>query len=1270
MYMTLKQSLRLALQAGILFLWSAQASSAQESHRFWTLSTTGPEVANPATQVRIQAKAKKLYTLDFQAIKQELISAPTWQEQPLSSYGKKISLPLPNGTFAEFMLAEFSVMEKSLQMQYPDIRCYTGQGSGGSILKLDITPHGLHAMISGPGYTYFIDPHLVSNQDWVMVYDKKDFIPSANKPQTEFEPEGDVDAIQKMVDDYEVLHGKISTPNGTFRKEYRIAVAASREYTNFHGGTVPLALSAINTTINRVNSVYERDFSIRLLIVANNNLIIYTNANPGPYTNQSDASTTINQNQTNINTVIGAANYDIGHIFTTGAGGLAGLGVVCTNSNKARGVTGIAAPVGDPFDIDYVSHEIGHQFAGTHTFNGNTGSCAGSNHSPQTAYEPGSGTTIMAYAGICSPQNIQTLSDDHFHGGSYRQVIAFTNTGNGASCAANIPTNNTPPVVNAGTTYIIPRNTPFMLTGSATDANTTDTLSYCWEQMDLGPQGAPDLANSTSAPIFRSFSPTLSPTRVFPAWSDILTNNQTMGEILPNVARTLRFQLNVRDNRPAGGGTNFDTVSITVGTSAPFTVTAPNTAVTWTVFSNQTITWNRGATHQSPINCDSVRILMSLNGGLTWPIVLSDGAPNTGSFQVTVPNNPSTACRVMVMGKGNIFFDISNVNFTIPIPSIPDFSVSLLNTTGSTCTQDSGLFRVRIASLLGFNTAVALSVSGLPANVTARFSADTLIPPDTIELYLRAGASAIPGNYTFTVTGIGSSGTKTATGTLTIVNAVPGSVSLNAPVNNATNQALKPGFSWSAAAGAIGYEFQLSTSNTFTSLVDSARGLLSPGFITNNFLNPNTTYFWRVRGINPCGNGAFSSVFSFTTENVICTTFSSTTPLVIPASGTGIYLSNLNIPVGNIIRDINVRNIRGTHTRISDLSFAIRSAQGLTVQLMPQSCTPPVANFYISFDQQSSNTIIPCPPTDSLTYRPIGNLNDFNGEIGCGTWTLIVTDNVNGQGGTLQGWDLDICYEACTPAQGISAGSITPSTSRCAGQFVNISVPFTSNTSVNYHWLKNGDTIPGQSGIASTSGTLTLNLINLVQADSGNYALRIVNCCTTVVSGSHTLSVRSTPPKPTITQVVDTLFSSAPIGNQWFRGGNILIGQNQPKIVPNVNGNYTVIVTVSNCASPASDPLNFTISGLQESVFDRYAPIIYPNPGGQLFLTLEGLVEGEPQNIRVTLLTITGQQLMPTNQFLVGTEPISIPVHDLSSGMYILSLEMDGQVKRYKWIKE
>jgi hypothetical protein len=520
---------------------------------------------------------------------------------------------------------------------------------------------------------FFIDQYCLENTKDYISYYTSDFI----KDPSQKIPEAILITDNDEKKSFSEPGAKINamppaTCVGTQLRRYRLAVACTGEYAVAATGsttpTVAQTLAKIVTSVNRVNGVYETEVAVRLILVATQTNVIFTVAATDPFAGNNNAGTLINESQSVITANIGSANYDVGHTFSTGGGGLAGLGVVCNNSQKARGITGSPSPVGDPYDIDYVAHEIGHQFAGNHTFNSTVSSCGGGNRNGSTAVEPGSGITIMAYAGICGSQDLAPNSIAYFHAISYDEIVNFTNLNGGNSCPVTTTTGNNPPVVIGSGNYIVPKSTPFVLTGSATDID-GDALTYSWEETSLGTAGN---WNSGNKNFFMSYTPTPSPSRLFPKQSVVLSGNYTgtKGEYVPATAQTIQFRLTARDNKMGGGGVCYSINTITVsGTAGPLSVTYPDaTGIVWGSSTPQTITWAVNGTNAAPVSCDSVKILISYNGGITYSTLLGS-TPNDGAELITAPTVTASilTCRIKVESKGNIFYDVSNNNFEISI---------------------------------------------------------------------------------------------------------------------------------------------------------------------------------------------------------------------------------------------------------------------------------------------------------------------------------------------------------------------------------------------------------------------------------------------------------------------------------------------------------------------------------------------------------------------------------------------------------------------------
>lgn len=604
------------------------------------------------------------FRLDEPLMRVQLAKAPRQEFGSNASMTSltSIPVPLPTGEIVDLLVEETPIMEAELASKYPSIKTFVAHTSDQLPIygRLDVTEQGFHAMFNTEHGVVMIDPRVdESGTRTYISYYKHDYHPAEKHPMI-CQTHGDAhDAGPNPFAFSTPGHSALisSARSGSELTTYRLAVAVTGEYTQYQGGTVGAALSAIVTTINRVNSIFERDMATRLQLVGNNNLIIYTSPSTDPYTNENGRAM-LSQNQTNLDAVIGSANYDIGHVFGTGKGGIAGLGVLC-GASKSWGVTGSSQPIGDSFDVDYVAHEIGHQFGGDHTFNGTTGSCNG-NRSGTTAWEPGSGTTVMAYAGICGSENLQPNSDSLFHAGSIAEIIRFVTTG-GASCGIRTAINNSAPIANAGADYTIPANTPFVLTASASDANSGDMLTYAWDEMDLGTAStAEDFADEGTRPLFRSFIPSSSPLRYFPKIESLRNNLTEIGESLPTTSRSLKLRLTVRDQH---GGVADDDVLLTVSASAgPFRVTAPNGSEG--LQSSATVTWDVAATNSAPVNCLNVNISLSTDSGVSFSVTLLASTPNDGSASVSFPAGSSSTARLKIQCTNNIFFDISDNNFS------------------------------------------------------------------------------------------------------------------------------------------------------------------------------------------------------------------------------------------------------------------------------------------------------------------------------------------------------------------------------------------------------------------------------------------------------------------------------------------------------------------------------------------------------------------------------------------------------------------------------
>ncbi|GAB4427877.1 MAG: zinc-dependent metalloprotease family protein [Bacteroidia bacterium] len=947
----------------------------------------------PTARWQVLPDDYRVLTIDTQALALLLARAPgAYSSLP----PVEVLLPLPDGTVQRVGIERSLTMPAALGERY-GIRTFQGQGidDPGLRVRLEQTPEGLHGMIQHAGRLAFIEPH--SGAVHLAYWDpaQRDGVMHAFVCETEDLPLR-----------WDPAHTTRSTGGDILL--YRMAIAGDELYTAFHGG-VAGALAAIAVVLNRVNGIYEREAGIQFQLIPNNDLIIFTG--PDNYT-QGDNGAMLLENQVALDGIIGDANYDIGHVFTqitAGSVGRARLNSVCVSGQKAQGVSGFGSPQGDGFILTAVVHEMGHQFSATHTFNTDTPSNnCGSNRTGITAYEPGSGSTLMSYAGACPPHNVATDADDYYHSGSLAQILAYTRQGAGG-CATVIPTGNSDPVVTVPQGgFFIPRETPFELTGTATDA-AGDSLTYCWDQMNIGPGGHPNFPVG-DAPLFRSFYPTPIPSRTFPRLPQLVTNSQQIGEILPATARNMNFRLTVRDQ--IGGIAQADLNFRVTDLAGPFLVAHPNTAlpVAWVGGAFEEVRWEVAGTDRAPVNCDRVRIRLSTDGGFSYPLTLADSLPNTGSAWVRVPELSSSLCRVRVEAVGNVFFDISNTNFAIQPATTAGFDVLVAQDSLVLCAGSATTFAVYTSAQLGYADSLTGLFVGLPDGVEAAFVPETLAPGATMAVTLSGDTAVQPGFYPVSLVVLAASGSLSEVRPLVLQVLAPMlPVALPAfPVNGTAVGTSGLLLGWSGTADS--YTVELATTPGFGgSVVWAQAGIATPYVVLPFDLDPQTVYYWRVQSRDACGTGPFSEVYAFETGS--CQTLASTqVPVTIPAFGNPATATSTLMAGGGAAIGWARVALRGTHPKVDQLTASLRSPAGTEVPLFAQLCTSLDADFRLQFADDGLGQIA-CPPVQNLTYAPLGGLSAVVGENPAGTWTLTIRDLVNFDAGSLDAWELDLCAD-------------------------------------------------------------------------------------------------------------------------------------------------------------------------------------------------------------------------------------------------------------------
>lgn len=1208
------------------------------------------------------------FSFDEQLFKKELTKISVAKKNSTTVY-----FPNEDGKMTAFQVSETPVLAPELSLKFPNIKSYAGYSVEDRTAKVrfSVSHKGIQSMMvnaenkgatfmqkdSGNDYVlYTRDPNSSRDADFIC----------ATKSVVEENVGG---LTQRVVDD-QVL------------RKFRLAVSASGEYTQFHGGTVADALAAINATITRINQVFETDLSITLELVAGLDQVIFTDAATDPYDGNLNSQT-----QNTLDNTLGSANYDIG-ILLNQAGqsdGNAGfIGSVCIDGRKGSCYATGQNPEGDLFDIDFVSHEMGHQLGANHTWSFES-------EGTMVQVEPASGTTIMGYAGIVGVNNVASNGDDYFH---YVSIVQMTDYIKSTNCAEIISLTNVPPVITPVGNYIIPKSTAFVLSADATDADVADVLTYSWEQIDNGvvPQSAFGPTNPLGA-NFKSQKPVTSPQRYFPKLSSVINGqltqtNPTSGtawETVSDVERELNFSLTVRDNALGGGQVVSDLVNVFVDNSAgPFGVTSFDTSVVTTAGSVETITWDVANTNMPPINTQTVDLLLSIDGGLTFPISLAENVPNDGSHNVVIPGSPTVEARIMVKANGNIFFAVNAADFTIETSEIV---LNFEMIEQEVCQSDVLVVPFTYETYEGFIEEATFSIATPPVGVDIAIFPETAINNNTaVEITFTNTQNLDIGSYPIRVIATTASISKEVTIDLNVIDANFTDPTLVSPANGLVDAPANMLLEWEANFLATSYDIEVATDVGFTAIVETAT-VLGNAYAPVSLEN-QTQYFWRVKPKNSCGEGVFGSAFNFTTIEFSCINIDGEgLPLNISTTLVQTLTTELTIFDDLAISDINV-NMELDHTYLADLTVTLTSPAGTTVVLFNNSCND-FRNVSATFDDngQAFECNVVAPAIQGIV-KPLGLLSSFNGESTLGKWVLTVTDNAPADGGVLKSFSLDVCAEGEFRPDDDADGVFDDGPDLCLGTPPGMQVDASGCPILIF--LSTNFTLETQSESCRSSND---GSVNIRVKEDVDYTISIVgngiNETDTFVAPSYTIS--------NLMAGTYTICMNATDGTTDYREQCFEVVITEPEILSvsskaNLDGSFVDLELQGaslynielNGVVTQTEASQFTLSlkdgtntlkvssnlacqGVyEEQFFYSTEPIIYPNPFTDLVRISFGANVG---NIWVKIFSANGRFIANKSYPVNGVE-LELDLSTLATGLYFIKFEGENVKGTSKVIKK
>ncbi len=1179
------------------------------------------------------------------------------------------------GILTPFSMSEQSSFSPELAVSHPNIRAYKGTalGQSAAVIYVAVSPQGLSVTAySNKEQGYFFLEKESKSETYIgsshkEVVTEKDFICQTLG----------LDEVSKPKESAVGLSKKATL------KTYRLAVSASGDYTQYHGGTVAGALAAINATVTRINALFGKDLGLQLELISQTTNVIYTDPDTDPY--GADLNEEI---QNTLTSNIGEANYDIGHLFhkDNNSGNAGFVGAVCQDNKKGSAFSSGQFPEGRTYDIDFVAHEMGHQFGAFHTWSYES-------EGTGSQVEPGSGSTIMSYAGIVAGENVAANASDYFHAVSILEIGAYLDA---YSCETSELTDNEPPQIAPLNTYQIPIGTPFVLEAEVTDVDSQQQLTYGWEQGDNGVVTTAVFGPTNPVGAsFRSLEPSESPKRYFPKLANIKTGTLTttqpqssQWETLSSVPRDYTFYLTVRDNEVSGAGVAIARTAVSMANRVgPFRILTPAAAQVFQAGDYVEVLWDVARTNGPELNTKTLSAYLSTDGGLSFPMLLSSEVLNDGQARFQLPNIEVPQARLMLKADNNPFFAVNTSDFSLTKRPL---SLFVSQTDLGICSGETLSLDAKIQYDLALESP-EITFSGLPQGLSYTVMTEALSGTTQIsEINFQALPNTPAGSYTLVVDLSAASQQFTSTLALKIFGGDLPAPILLSPAADGIDQFTDLSFEWVASEGALNYEFQLSESLDFELLSDSLSTPFNIAYV--NDLKGDTTYFWRVRSLNDCNQGVFGAVQSFKTAAVNCLSRTNDMPVTIGSNDPNTVQSTLEFDDPLSITNLEV-SIDLSHSYLSDLIVTLYAPSGKAAVLLANSCGIS-ENVLATFSDEVAAFECENDPGVSGLVKPLSSLSVFRGESLEGIWRLEVKDVAEFDGGSINSFSIKACVSGVPRPDADQDGVYDDGDDQCLNTPLGATVDTRGCAIYRLSDRNFSIALQSQSCIGLSDGAIDVSAIqsmsyslslrnaagsivrqasftrNITEAGlaAGNYSLCIdasqgdinyeVQCYEVVIGAPEPLSVQTS-----LAFSEGNLWVSLSGSEQYF----VTLNNSFSSLTANASG-VPLKLSLQEGLNTLKISTGLNCQGVyEEQIYYTPKPTIFPNPVKEYVYVQTPSFVNPQLEIQIHLLS---GALVSEIKTTASKNPLQINTASWQPGVYVISIRLDGQTYSYKALKE